>query len=197
MKDDELQRLLARGKLSGPARERVLDRVLDQVAPPARKPRAWLVPLVLALGSGVAILVLVARPHPDDARWGAKGVLGRAVALEARCGDTDVCRPGATLMFSVFGSSTPGFLGAYAQRVEGGERIWYFSAETESPRVPASDQATQPAGRGIVIGPEHTPGQYQVHLFLSAAPASQAELLAGKDPRVRAEAVVPLTIAPR
>jgi hypothetical protein len=197
MKDEELQRLLARGRLGGPSRERVLERVLDRVAPARPKRRPWLVPLVLAFGSGVAILVLVARPRPDDARWGAKGgPTGQPVALEARCGDAPACEPGATLMFSVFGAPTPGYLSAYSSRVGSGERVWYFSADTESPRVPASDQGTQPAGRGIVIGPEHTPGNYQVHLFLSTTPLTQAALLAGGDPRIVARAVVPISVVP-
>jgi hypothetical protein len=193
-RDEDLQRLLSRGRLGGPARERVLERVLDQVAPPRRRRRAWLIPLGLALGSGVALLVLVARPRPDEGGWGVKGgPAGNAVTLEARC--PDACRPGATLMFSAFGAPGPGFLGAYAQPAGGGERIWYFSAESEAPAVPASAQATQPAGRGIVIGPEHRPGPYQVHLFLCSAPLPQAVLLEGRDPRILARAVVPLLIA--
>jgi hypothetical protein len=196
-RDEELQRLLARGRLGGPARERVLGRVLDRVAPPPPKRRPWLVPLILALGSATAILVLVARPRPDDGRWGDKGGRpGKPVALEARCGAAPACEPGATLMFSVFGATTPGYLGAYARRVESGERIWYFSAETESPRVPASDRQTEPAGRGIVIGRDHTPGHYEIHLFLSTTPLTQATLLAGGDPRVVAHAVVPIDVVP-
>jgi hypothetical protein len=194
-RDEELQKLLARGRLGGPARERVLERVLTEVAPPRRKGRAWLVPLALALSSGVAVLVVMARPRPDDG-WGTKGGPGgSAVTLEGRCGESGPCHPGATLMFSVFGSSRAGFLGAYAEPVGGGERLWYFSAETGSPPVPASDQATRPAGQGILIGPEHRPGDYQVHLFLTASPLPQAVLLAGGDPRILARAVVPVTVA--
>ena len=195
-RDEDLQRLLSRGRLGGPARERVLDRVLDKVAPARRKRRAWLVPLALALGSGVALLVLVVRPRPEEGSWGARGGAARsAVTLDARCADAAGCRPGATLIFSAFGAPAPGFLGAYAQPAGGGERIWYFSAETEAPPVPVSAQATQPASRGIVIGPEHRPGPYQVHLFLCGTPLSQAVLLEGRDPRILARAVVPLAIA--
>jgi hypothetical protein len=210
--DEDLQRLLARGRLGGPARERVLDRVLDKTAPARTRRRAWLVPLVLALGSGVALLVLVIRPRPDDvvvvrprsdedrwrnARWGIKGgATAAAVTLEARCAE-GACRPGSTLLFSAFGAATPGYLEAYAEPAAGGGRIWYFSAETESPLVPASAQATQPAGRGIVIGPEHAPGTYQVHLFFCSAPLPQALLLQGTDPRILARAIVPVVITGR
>jgi hypothetical protein len=193
--DEDLQRLLARGRLGGPARERVLDRVLDKTAPARTHRRAWLVPLVLALGSGVALLVLVIRPRPEDAGWGTKGgATAAAVTLEARCGEGGACQAGSTLLFSAFGAPTPGYLEAFAQPAAGGERIWYFSAETESPLVPASAKATQPAGRGIVIGPEHAPGPYQLHLFFSSAPLPQAVLLQGTDPRILARAIVPVVI---
>jgi hypothetical protein len=143
-----------------------------------------------------AVVLLVARPRLDDGQWGAKGSGAQAaVALDARCSEQAVCRAGSTIVFSAFGARGDGYLGAYAQPVAGGERIWYFSAETDAPLVAASARSTQPAGRGVVVGAEHRPGVYQVHLFLSSAPLTQAVLLAGDDPRILARAVVPLTVA--
>jgi hypothetical protein len=206
LSDGEIHRLLSRGGLGGPAREQVLAQVLDRVAPggaPAKRRRSWIGALALATGSGLALLgLLVARPHstPEGGEFRAKGSDGgNAVAFDVSCAASPRagCHAGSTLLFSVFRASAPGYLNAYAEPVGGGARIWYFSAESESPRVAASANATSAARRGIVIGREHAPGRYLVRVFLSTAPLPESALLAGRDPRVLASAAIALTIEPR
>ena len=194
--DEELRRLLARGRLGRSAKERMLDRVLERSAParPARR-RPWLLALTLAVGSGVAVLVLVMRPHDELRAKGSPG--GQAVALEARCPGQAAghCRQESALVFSVFGADQPGHFQAYAVSTRG-DKIWYFSAETRAPWVAASTEVTRPVGRSVVIGPEHAPGPYQLHLFLTREPLPMDVLLHDSDPRILARATLPLIIEP-
>jgi hypothetical protein len=82
-------------------------------------------------------------------------------------------------MFGASGAPASGALSAYAEPLDPGlERIWYFSAEGESPRLTVGG-GTGVAARAARIGPEHVPGHYRIHVFLTAAPAAQTALLAG------------------
>jgi hypothetical protein len=84
------------------------------------------------------------------------------------------------LLFAVRGEQARGFLGAYARPAGGGETIWYFSAEGESPAVAAQGPELQALSRGIRLGPEHQPGRYQVVVVLAeSAPGKQALQAAG------------------
>jgi hypothetical protein len=58
------------------------------------------------------------------------------------------------------------------------ERIWYFSAEGDSPRLTLG-AGTEVARRAVRVGAEHAAGRYRIHLFLTPAPVTQAVLLAG------------------
>ena len=48
--------------------------------------------------------------------------------------------------------------------------------------------------RTVVIGPEHAPGRYQLHLFFSREPLPMDVLLRDSDPRILARATLPLTV---
>jgi hypothetical protein len=200
MDDDSLHSLLARGRLSGAQRDRILERVLDEHAPPRRAFRRWVVAASVALPAAAAMaLVLALRgPAGDDAEVGApvpKGAHAGAV-FEARCSDRapGQCRSGDRLIFSVDGADAGGSLAGYAE-CGAHERIWYFpTMDGAAPRIPAR-AGVQVVEQVVRIGKEHGTGPCKVHLFLLEAPGDRASLLSGKA-RVRASAVIPLTIGP-
>jgi len=102
----------------------------------------------------------------------------------------DACPPGATLAFSIRAAgSAGGYLAGYAEPRADGERVWFFSADGETPAVPAAAaEATAAFQRAIRVGPEFAPGQYVVHLFLTRVPMSKSALLAsGGDVLARRE----------
>ena len=188
LSDDDLDRLLARGGLGGPARERIFEKVAAAVtteapsrAPaverrPAWSPRRWLLTLAVAAGGAAAALVLVVPPGERSGGdgWTARGAARPAVALDVACleGTMQACPTGSTLVFSALGDAGAGYLTAHAQPRGGGTRIWYFSGQGDSPRLAPSAGGTRPATRGIRLGAEHQPGDYVVHIALSSGPSA-------------------------
>jgi hypothetical protein len=69
-----------------------------------------------------------------------------------------------------------GFVSAWAERAGGGERIWYFSADTFAPQVDAVPTATATT-RAIKIGPDHAPGTYVVKVRVTKQPMGRDSLL--------------------
>jgi hypothetical protein len=197
--DDELDRLMARGGLGGAAREQILDQVLDRVAPP-RQPhrwRLWLGGLALVASAATSI-VLVVRPGSDSDEFRAKGTGagGAELGLDCQHGAASACPLGSTLIFRVAGAGAGGYLQAYAEPRDGGERVWYFSSESGAPLLPARD-GTQVARSGVKLGPEHRPGPYRVHVVFSSAPLGRAALLTGKASGVVSAATLDLNVVPR
>jgi hypothetical protein len=199
--DDDLDNLLAQGKLSGAVRDRIFEQVAESAGARRRFAPAWAGRAGVGLGALAAAaaiaLVVIPRDHtaPDALR--AKGPTVPAVTLEASCrgGSLAACPVGATLLFAAEGTAQ-GFLAAYAQQRPDGERIWYFSADGESPELRPSG-GLQPASRAVRIGAEHAPGPYVLHLFLTRAPLSRAALLAGPSPAdVLASREISLTVTP-
>jgi hypothetical protein len=198
--DDDLDALLAGGRLSGPARDRIFDKVAAEVAqesrPRARR-RVWTVAMVAAGAAAVLIVAprLMTTRTPDGfrAKGGAPGL-----QLDVACtgGTLGACPQGATLTFGAAGAPGSGVLSAYAEPLEPGhERIWYFSAEGESPLLTVGD-GTAVARRAIRVGNEHAPGRYRVHVFLTPTPVSRTVLLAGGPPDALARLTVDLQVAP-
>jgi hypothetical protein len=194
----ELDRLLARGRLGGPARERILDAVLARTARPAPawRRRALVVGLAAAAPALMLLLVRAQRPGEGDALQ-PKGERAPAVQLDLRCseGTLGACPQGATLLFGAVGAPAGGYLAAFAQPEAGGARIWYFSAESEAPPLGSAQPGTRVATRGIRLGPEHAPGRYQVQVWLTAQPVPRAGLLvAGPPPGTLARAAFTLVV---
>jgi len=197
--DEDLDALLGGGRLSGPARDRIFDKVADEVAREARprtRRRVWT--FSLAAAGAVAVAVLAPRILTrDDGGLRPKGQPGAvSLQLDVACvgGTLAACPQGATLMFGASGPQGGGVLSAYAEPLDPGlERIWYFSAEGESPRLTVGDAAGV-AQRAVRIGPEHAPGHYRVHVFLTQAPVAQAVLRAGGGPDPIARRVVDLQV---
>ena len=192
--DDEIDALLSEGRLSGAVKDRIFDGALrDAGAKPvessgglAWRRRLGVAGLTLAAAAAVIALVPQLGRHGDDHAFRAKGG-GAALDLDVACvaagtASLAACPRGAMLVFSIRGARADGgYLAAYAEPRAGGERVWYFSADGETPPLPAAsaDQATRPLEKAIVIGPEHSPGEYRLMLFVTRVPLAKAALLAG------------------
>jgi hypothetical protein len=182
--DEDLDALLGGGRLAGPARDRIFDEVADQIArEPRPRPRRnlWKI-AVVAAGAAAGLILVIRPPTRTTDRMRAKGDRTPAtVQLDVACigGTLDACPWGATLMLGASGARGVGVLSAYAEPlVRGRERVWYFSAEGESPRLDVQG-GTGVAQRAVRVGPEHLPGRYRVHVFLTRAPVARALLLSG------------------
>jgi hypothetical protein len=205
--DDEIDALLAQGRFAAPTRDRVFegalrDAGLGRTSPAQARRRIWAA-LGVSLAAGAAAVVLVPRLLRQDDGMRVKGA-GGGPELDVACtaptpASMDACPPGATLVFSIRGAgSAGGYLAGYAEPRAGGERTWYFSADGETPAVPAAAaEATAAFQRAIRVGPETGPGQYVVHLFLTRIPMSKSALLAsGGGGDVLARREVTLAIVP-
>jgi hypothetical protein len=182
MRDSELDALLARGRLSGPTRDRVLNGVLEKVQPaaPRRRVRSTAL-LVLPAAAAIALLVgggrlasTLSGRRDASGTFNAKGAASDAVHVDAACtgGPMLACPRGSRLVFRVQAGDRSGFLTAYAAPAGGGERIWYFSAESESPFVQSGVLE-----RAVVIGPEHAADRYVIHALVTARSLTRAEAL--------------------
>lgn len=176
--DDDLDMMLAGGRLGGPAKERIGDVLGDRVTPQrapffTRARNLLMAGMVLAAGAA-ALVVLLPRTGVDG--FGAKGTGAEGPALEISCvgGSLAACPVGARLLFAVEGADS-GFLAAWADPVAGGERVWYFSRDSQSPAL-APIAGTQISPKAILLGPEHAPGEYRVHVLVTGEPLSRAEL---------------------
>jgi hypothetical protein len=188
--DEEIDVLLGQGRVAPSVKDRVFDQVIADLArqEPRRRARAPLLVGLFAVAGAAALLLLVPRPSDFGFRRkgaGSEGATGMPVQIACVGGTLATCPVGATLLFSFQGEGS-GFLAAYAQpRTGGGERIWYFSGDGESPRLAAGNDTTV-APRAIRIGPEHAPGEYTVRLFFTRAPVARS-LLTGADARTISE----------
>jgi hypothetical protein len=185
--DDDLDALLGGGRLTGRARDRVFENVVSAVAREPRRRRlprlAWGLAAVAA-GMAAALVLAPGIRSGGGQALRAKGGEAAVVQLDVECagGTLASCPHGATLTFGASGGPVQGVLSAYAEPTDSGlERIWYFSAEGESPHLDLG-AGTDVARRAVRIGSEHAPGHYRLHLFLTTAPVSKPVLLAGQVP---------------
>jgi hypothetical protein len=167
--DDELDALLARGRLSAPEKERMLERLLAGAAPPRRRWRALFPIAGLATAAAAVTLVLLAGRDGFRARGEGGGVL----EVGCRTGARDRCPSGELLLFRVSGVDRPAWLAAWAEPASGGERVWYFpTANAAAPRIEPRS-SPQVLSQGVRLGPSQPPGRYQVKLLLLPAPPTR------------------------
>lgn len=199
MDEDSLHVLLARGRLSGPQRDRIFERAISG----NRGARRWGRRAVFALGSllpvaAAAALFLRSASDAGDVektRWlAAKGSAGEPV-LGARCPERapGTCRTGDRLIFEVDGVTSGGFFAAYAD-CEGRERIWYFPARGASMAAVPAIESHAVLDRAARIGEEHGIGRCVVRLFLLDRPADRAAILSESSDGVTV--AVPIVITP-
>jgi hypothetical protein len=192
MKLDPLDALLARGHLSGPTRERILEAALADAAAPAaerapgRRRWAWAAAFSAVALAGVVVLV---RPAPDHMT--AKGSAGSGPVVRVECSDSgsSTCGLDAFLLFRVEAMPAPGFISAYAVPRAGGERIWIFPlAGGAAAEVPAAEgPQVLPRGARARSLP---PGKYDVHVALSKRPLQRAEVDTTLDVLARATSAI-------
>lgn len=177
--EEILSRLLSgRDKLSRPAKEAILDGILDGVAPlAAPRPTSWW-GVMLAVGAALSLLVLIGpslRPDPRDDAFTARGTTSGPV-LTVLCGADrrpGACPAGSELLFELSDVARYDHVAMFAFR-EDGVVIWYAPGADD-----ASTQRT-PAGATTLLpfrahlGPQHPPGTYEVVAVLAAQPLTRA-----------------------
>jgi len=173
--DSELNRLLARGRLSGAEYDAVEQRIFEAITPPRARAKWPLVGSALALAAAAA-LWFGQRAAPDDyAEKGGSAPPGGVVGVGCQGAAPHTCRLGDTLLFSVLGNAQPVYVVAYAERLDASQpsRIWYFPhADGTAPRVEVGP-GTKVASEGVRLGPPHVKGRYRVKVWLSDAPVDR------------------------
>jgi hypothetical protein len=201
MDDESLHSLLARGRLSGAQRDRILDRVLDEHATPRPASRRWVVVAAgVALPAAAAVALAIGLGEPSGGDDGSSPLVpkgapsGAVLGASCRNRPPGECRPGDRLIFSVDGADAGGSFAAYAE-CGSRERIWYFpSAGGAAPSVPARG-GLHVVEQVVRIGEEHGTGPCKVQLFLLDGPEDRAALLSGTA-HVTAKATISLMITP-
>jgi hypothetical protein len=180
----KLDSLLGRGGIGASRRDAILDKVLARVkseAPPRFRWRWPLAGLASLAAATAALLLLLPRFSPSSSSlFRAKGAATKLAAapsttIECLGGTLGACPIGSLLVVRVSGAR--GYVSAWAIPAGGGERIWYFSADTFSPLLDATSVTSAVATRAVKIGPEHVPGAYIVQLRLTEQPMMRADLL--------------------
>jgi hypothetical protein len=197
MKMDPLDDLLGGGRLSGRAREEILEGALRDagiVPPPWYKRRIllWGSPAV-ACAAAVA-LVLGLRAPEDNLR--AKGQ-GRRAVISVECGGVDAARCARTdkILFRVEGVPEAAYLIAYALREGTGERVWFFPlADGTEPLVAAGD-APQVLREGVNAGSLPS-GRYEVNALLAVRPLSRNDIVSASNKDVIARRSTRLEVSP-
>jgi hypothetical protein len=178
---EELDRLLGRGAIGPSRRDAMLETILAQTRKQAPTQSRWrwvFVGLAALTATATALVLLVPRWSPTvGSPFRSKGapVLAPTASLECLGGTLDACPVGSLLAIRV--SGTRGYVSAWAEPARGGERIWYFSAESESPSVAVDPSSAGILTRAVKIGPEHAAGTYQVELRVTERPMSRVDLL--------------------
>lgn len=170
--DEDLERLLAHGHLSGRAYDEIEARVMQSALPRAPVYRVrWTLAAALPVAAAFAALALYLR-GPSEGAGSAGGFTVKggdpalAGAVELRCSKERTCRPGDTLLFLVDTDVVHGYLNASAQRIEPSvtERVRFFPTESgESPRVEPAG-GTIVVGKGVRLGKGFGPGLYRVDI---------------------------------
>jgi hypothetical protein len=202
-KDQErLERLLARGRLGGPGRERIFERALRTAGVDGGRARGlawrWRWPIRLApVALGVAAAVLLLRPVDQDG-FRAKGGGADTPQVEAVCTApaAGACSQKGKLAIRVQALPADAFLIGYVTPAGADVpevRRWFSPASEDegAPRVEAGE-APRILPRGVPLD-AFAPGRYDVHLRLVARPVTRADAL---DAPTVARAITPFTVAP-
>jgi len=171
---NELDRLLARGQLSRPTKDRLLTAALRSAAPPpARRWLGWrvLVPSLAALA--LAPFVVLHSLRPAVSEFGERGAAGGAIVDVGCAGD---CRPGATLVFRTQAVREHAYLAAYAVGPDQ-SRIWYFPTASGELAEVAPHDPPEVLGRGGRIGSAQALGRWDVHVLLLRKPLGRDAIL--------------------
>lgn len=195
--DDELDTMLARGRMSGAARERVLEKVLHATSPRSvRRLRATAITTAITALAAAAALMLWLRSGHDE--FTPKGAPATTIGLDATCLE-GACRAGGTLVLRIDDVPERAHLAVYATREgasDASARIWYFPEADGTAPALAAQPGSQLVKRGITLGPEHTAGRYQVHAVIGKRPLTREGALDHANRDVIARATRVLEVAP-
>jgi hypothetical protein len=181
---EEIDSLLGRGSIGATRRDAILQTVLARIGAesPARTRWRW---SFAGLGTvavvAAAIFLLLPRfTQPGLSPFRAKGTAAKppatsSVELECLGATLDACPTGSLLVVRVTG--VRGYVSAWADPVGGGERIWYFSADSHTPLVDAVLTPSASTTRAIKIGPEHLASTYVVEIRVTEQPMRREDLM--------------------
>jgi hypothetical protein len=200
---EDLDALLGRGRIGAARRDAILEAVLAHVRADAPARTRWRWPLAglgIAAVAAATVALLVPRPtSPTSSPFRAKGVAekaqGSTPSAEIEClGATlDACPTGSLLVVRVAG--VRGYVSAWAEPASGGDRIWYFSADTDSPLVDAVVTGSATTARAVKMGPEHAIGSYVVEIRVTERPLKRDDLMGipGRTVLVRGRSILTVT----
>ncbi|MFW2388200.1 MAG: hypothetical protein ACN4G0_07685 [Polyangiales bacterium] len=147
-------------------RERMSKEVLERVGAGRTKRSRFRIGLAAAATTGAVALLFVALPGELTPRSAGDGAV-----LDALCQPGPGCRQGNRLVLRVSNhEGEQGYMAAFAQRSDG-TVIWYFPEDESSRALPFRNGEWM--NRAVVLGPEHVPGDYDIHAVLSATPIDQ------------------------
>lgn len=189
-----LRLLSGKDRLSGAEKEAILADVLAAVEQGAARPggreraRArrrpgWGIAVASAGAVAAAAIALVLLPRSPDRAPGTFTARGRetdptavAAGFEVRCPGAAAagrCRAGDKLLFEVSAGGRARFFAALARR--GDTTIWYFPSLGRRSLDLAEHAPRGVLDAGIVLGPEHVPGRYEIVGLFSSRPLSRDE----------------------
>jgi len=182
---EDLDSLLGRGSIGATRRDAILETVLAQAKAeiPVLPHRRWYFAGLGAAAVAAAALFLLAPRTESNATspFRAKGVVSNpptaSPSMEIEClgGTLEACPTGSLLV--VRGSGVRGYVSAWADPIGGGgERIWYFSADSHTPLVDAISNPSTATTRAIKIGSEHVAATYVVETIVTERPMTRDEL---------------------
>lgn len=196
--DNEIDLLLAAGRLTDAQRDQAFQRVMQTVSAETRSPLSkpsffrrlrW---ALLGSASLAVLALMFMQPQPSGLR--AKGSGGGAslpfLSVECEAASLSGCPIGSRLLFR--SALQAGLVAAYAEPADGQERIWYFAPE-EPVSLAQNSHETGYMRSSVIVGAEHRPGLYRVHLVQLSSSVARSALLA-RDENVIASRTVDLVI---
>jgi len=184
-KSDELDSLLGRGSIGVARRDAILETVLARTRAEVPARRRWRWPVVglgtMAVAAAALLFFVPSSLRPALSPFRVRGAATRPLAsvpsaeIECLGATLEACPTGSLLVVRVAGAR--GFVSAWAEPVGGGERIWYFSAETHSPWVDPVQTPSAPTTRAVKIGPEHVASAYVVEIRVTERPMGRDDLM--------------------
>jgi hypothetical protein len=190
LSDDEVDRLLSRGRLGQEDKQRILGSVLASV--PASEPRPrrrrwrWPAFAIISLSGALAFALVWVRPARESgSEVREKGAAGKAPIISISClgGSLGACPTGSRIAFWLEGEfKEPGFVTAYAEPAAAGDRVWLLT--------------NQPVPKAAVIGEGQPAGRYRVTAVLTSRPVEHAEVARLSPDVVLARATFDLVVSP-
>lgn len=137
--------------------------------------------VAVALAVGTAAVMFLLLRSDSGSQYASRGMGPHQARFSLACPDApdpEVCRSGDKLIFVVTAAQERNFFASFARR-EDGAVIWYFPSTSQEPSIRvSSNRVGGVLQRGILLGPQHEPGRYQVTGIFSAKPLTQQQVKA-------------------